>query len=130
MACNNWFKCNDDKRRNLGFMQILQLLVTGVGVDDCPAIRVSGDVNAVVTPSTPVQRTLPVATEESGVSGNVAAGAKWVEFITSADFVGTINGANYPAGFGKMYPPLPNGDTYPQINWTKSAGTIRVEYLT
>ncbi len=60
MACSNWFNCTDEKRKGLGLFQIFKLLITGVGADDCPAVRVSGTVNAVVTPATPVQRTLPI----------------------------------------------------------------------
>lgn len=49
MACNNWIKCDNESRRNLGWWQLFQLLITGSGDDDCPAVRVKdGDVDATL----------------------------------------------------------------------------------
>lgn len=127
-SCATFFSSCADKFKNMTWDMFWKMLI-GTDTNGCPAVRVMGTLNAELTPATPVQRTLPASTSNAA-SGNVPAGAKWINFVTSSDWSGNINGSDYPAGFGMMYPPLPNGDTYPSVAWTRTTGTIRVEYLT
>lgn len=61
--------------------------------------------------------------------GSVTAGSKGASFVTSADFVGTINGATFPASASKnINPPL--GYVNPIIPYTVSAGTLYIDVMT
>lgn len=59
-------------------------------------------------------------------SGTVAAGARWINFITSEDFVGSINGAAQIPSFSFMMPPNGN-DVYGAIPFVVTSGNIRVD---
>ena len=60
------------------------------------------------------------------ISGSVAAGARWVNFITSEDFSGSINGATQIPSFSFMMPPNGN-DVYGAIPYVITTGNIRID---
>lgn len=80
MACNNWFNCTDEKRKNLGWWQAFQLLFTGVGADDCPALRVSGE---FASPSSPVKGYFESITDTNAKELLPATGEGLKYYITS-----------------------------------------------
>lgn len=74
-----------------------------------------------------VQRTIQSTAPTSG--GSVTAGAKSVSFVTSSDFVGTINGAAFPASAAKSFSVPSPADTLPAIVYTISAGTLYIDKI-
>jgi hypothetical protein len=74
------------------------------------------------------RRTVTITTASS--SGSVAAGAKRILFIFSADFVGTILGATFSGTTDYSFPiEAPLGDILPVIAYTRSAGSVRIEVI-
>ncbi len=61
-------------------------------------------------------------------SGSVAAGKNSISFVTSSDWVGTINGADFPASAAKSYNAA-QGRSLPAIAYTRSAGTLYIDFL-
>lgn len=61
-------------------------------------------------------------------NGSVSAGKNSISFVTSSDWVGTINGASFPAGASKGYT-APPGYSLPAIAYTRSAGTLYIDFL-
>lgn len=59
-------------------------------------------------------------------AGSVATGAKWINFIMSDDFTGTVNGATMIGAFSFMMPYMGN-DTYQAIPYNVTAGTLRID---
>lgn len=59
--------------------------------------------------------------------GNVAAGAKYVNFIFSQDFTGTIGGVAF-SGVTDLQVSFdaPPGDKLKQLDYTVTAGSIRI----
>ncbi len=85
---------------------------------------------APASPSGP--STGPVVTLTSSAAtgnGSVPAGAKSASFVTSSDWVGTINGASFPASAAKSITP-PQGSVLPAIAYTRSAGTLYIDTIT
>lgn len=77
---------------------------------------------------TPVAR---VFTSVAAVaSGSVSSGANAVQFITSEDFVGTINGVSAVASFVYPWINANLNNTLPAIAYTVTAGTITINVLT
>lgn len=62
-------------------------------------------------------------------SGSVPAGKRAISFVTSSDWVGTINGAAFPASAAKSYE-APAGTSLPAIAYTRSAGTLYIDFIT
>lgn len=64
-------------------------------------------------------------------NGTVAAGKKYIEFILSSDFAGTIGGATFAGATDAVYslPLLPGADTYEALAYTISAGSARLTTL-
>lgn len=62
-------------------------------------------------------------------NGSVPAGKRAISFVTSSDWVGTINGAAFPASAAKSYE-APVGTSLPAIAYTRSAGTLYIDFLT
>lgn len=65
----------------------------------------------------------------SSAASPISAGAKSISFVTSADFIGTINGASYPASASKN-PTAELGKTLPAVAYTVTAGTLYIDILT
>jgi hypothetical protein len=63
--------------------------------------------------------------------GTIAAGKRYVEFIFSSDFAGSILGATFagPRDLSYSLPFLPPGDSYGAIVYTISAGSARIVSL-
>jgi hypothetical protein len=68
---------------------------------------------------------LALTTTLVSASGSVAAGARFVQFVTSSDFDGSINGGSYVPGSGQFFPPI-NGYVYPAIPYVINAGSITI----
>lgn len=63
----------------------------------------------------------------STAAGSTTAGSRYVLFIFSSDFVGTIGGVAFTgAADSSLELRAPEGDTFAAIPWTRSAGTVRV----
>lgn len=60
--------------------------------------------------------------------GFVPAGKNSISFVTSSDWVGTINGASFPASAAKGYA-APAGFKLPAIAYTRSDGTLYIDFL-
>lgn len=126
MACSNWFNCSDEKRQNLSLLQIIKLLIVGVGDDDCPALKVTGSITAETTST---QR-VPTRTLDSTIhSAVIAAGARSVTIETSSDFAGTILGV--AAQPDRIYPfeVKQNDDTIGAIAYEITGGSIIIGRL-
>jgi hypothetical protein len=69
----------------------------------------------------------PIITSTSA-NGTVAAGKRYVEFILSSDFTGTILGTAFagPRDVAFELPLLPVGDSYTVIAYTVTAGSMRI----
>lgn len=59
-------------------------------------------------------------------SGSVSGGASWINFTTSFDFDGTINGQSFPAGYAFLMPVV-GSRPYPAIFYTIVSGNIRID---
>lgn len=77
--------------------------------------------SATVTPT--------ITTPSTGAT--IAAGKRYIEFIFSADFTGTIGGQTFSGATDSSYnlPLLNNADTYSALNYTISAGSARLTTL-
>lgn len=127
LTCNNWFDCQDERTRNLGFEQAFKLLFTK-DANGCPSLRTSGaggggGGGAVTLPSTARVPSRTVVT----TSGSVAAGARSVALELSSDFVGSILGDNTVIA-GAIYPFVvyQNDDTLAAIAYTITSGSITI----
>lgn len=112
--CNSWFDCGDEKKQNLGWFQILKLLITKDS-NGCPTLRTtgsggSGSGGAVTLPSTTRSATRTIISAAG--AGSVPAGARSITIELSSDFTGTIDGDTTSAG-GMLTP----GASY---NWAIS----------
>lgn len=109
---------------NLSFEHALKLLLFGAFGQNAPA----GTGVPVTAPTTGTQRSLGSTTATG--NGSVTAASKSVSFVSSSDFVGTVNGATFFASSAiSIAPPNPS-DTNPAIAYTISAGTLRIDVLT
>lgn len=82
--------------------------------------------NAVVALGPSGGSTRTITSSVVTTSGSVTAGAKWVNFIMSDDFTGTVNGANIIGAFSFMMPYM-GQDLYPAIPYTVTTGNIRID---
>lgn len=81
---------------------------------------VTGSAQLPATPKTLTQST-------PNANGHVNAGAVYIEFILSEDFAGTIGGMVFSGANDTLYAlPYLNGGTYPQVNYTITAGSARL----
>ena len=64
-------------------------------------------------------------------SGSIAAGARYVEFIFTANFTGTIKTVAFAGANDAVYslPILPGVQTYPAIPYTVTAGSMRMTVI-
>lgn len=131
VACPSWFNCSDEKRQNLSLLQIIKLLIVGVGDDDCPALNVTGTINAETT-ATSTER-IPTRTLDDTVDASntktIAAGARSVTIETSEDFTGEILGVT--AQPNRVYPfeVKQNDDTLGIITYKLTAGSVIIGKL-
>lgn len=117
-ACDDYF--DDCSKTEITWSMFWKKLIGKSG--DCPALRVV--VASTVAP-TGTQRS--VTSDIFSADGNVPLGARWINFNTDADFVGTINGKTLASSMNFLMPPMGN-DTYGSVVFTRSAGTIRIDY--
>jgi hypothetical protein len=101
-------------------------------------VAVADNINTAMTDGTQVVQTIVPTTlttltvntsAETGLNTNVPAGALYIEFITSSNFVGTIGGISIPALAVKTYPYI-QGCEYPQIDFLVTSGTLYLTYIT
>ena len=87
-------------------------------LEDAVAAGMSGGSGSTRTPS------ISTVTGD----GTVAAGKKYIEFIFSSDFAGTIDGETFAGATDVSYsiPYLPGADTYAALAYTISAGSARL----
>lgn len=70
-------------------------------------------------------QSLTVSLSTVSSSGSVAAGKRYIEFILSSDFAGTIGGQIIAGSAFAVYGPLraPDGSVFGVLNYTISAGS-------
>jgi hypothetical protein len=80
----------------------------------------------ILVDNAPLVLTPTVATATTG--GTVAAGKKYVKFIFSSTFTGTVLGVAFVGGTDTPleFPKLANGETYGAIVYTVTAGSVRI----
>jgi len=72
-------------------------------------------------------KTVGVTATLATTSGSVRAGARGVVFIFSSDFTGTVNGIAWAGATDAFYsPPIQAGDSFEEIPYTITAGSIRI----
>lgn len=91
----------------------------------CAKVKVVNTVSVTSTPSGAAKTLTSIAPT---TSGTVAAGKGSVSFLSSSDFVGTVNGVAFPANSPKSIAANP-GDTINAIAYTISAGTLYIDTL-
>lgn len=78
-----------------------------------------------------VQLVPDITTVSAGAGGTVPAGKKYVEFIFSADFTGTVLGDAFVGTTDYSVPFEATGNnTLAAIAYTRTAGSVRIKTLT
>lgn len=88
----------------------------------------SGNVKTQVVPTSSKAR-LTITSSAVATNGSITAGALFIEFITSSDFTGTINGVSIPNLAIMTFPYMPGYD-YPAISYTVTGGTLYIRTQT
>lgn len=119
---DSFFDNCDDNKKHWTFEQLWKKLTAKITGSDCPALRVSV---ASISETAGTQRS--VTSNVINSDGSVPLGARWINFNSDSDFVGTINGKDFAGSMNFMMPPMGN-DTYGAVPYTRTAGTMRVDY--
>lgn len=103
-------------------------VATGAGTTTAGTQRVVLPTDQAAIPVNFASATRTIVIDTVSASGTVAAGKKYISFILSSDFAGTIDGETFAGATDAFYdvPKLENGETYAALAYTRSAGSLRI----